>query len=123
MRTGKATCLKYDIDVAYEEYADASWESVLKTILTGWQAGILSDQFAVDALHKDATQEIKDRELQFLKEQREAEQPMNQGMFGELGADNEYNRAMSQVPESDADLRHDIGLDEKDIANYRDVHE
>ena len=126
MRTGKATCQHYDIDVTYDEYADASWESILKTVLTGWQAGILSDQFAVDALHKDATQEIKDRELKFLKEQREKEDnmsdPMNQGMFGSLGADNEYNRAMNAPAESDADMRQDVGLPREDIADYKDVH-
>lgn len=126
MRTGKAKCQHYDIDVTYDEYADASWESVLKTVLTGWQAGILSDQFAVDALHKDATREIKDRELKFLQEQREKEDnmsnPQNQGMFGELGADNPYNRAMNLPADSDADLRQDVGLPREDIANYKDVH-
>lgn len=126
MRVGKASCTHYDIDVVYDEYADASWESVLKTTLTGWQAGILSDQFAVDALHKDATKDVKERELAFLKENREKEDnmsnPMNQGMFGELGADNPYNRANNLPPESDADLREDVGLEREDIADYKDVH-
>ena len=126
MRTGKASCQKYDIDVRYEEYADASWESVLKTIMTGWQAGILSDDFAVDALHKDSSPEIRDRELKFLKEMREQEKnmslPENQGGFGSLGADNDYNRAMNAPAESDADLREDVGLGREDIANYKDVH-
>lgn len=126
MRTGKATCMSYDIDVRYDEYADASWESVLKTIMTGWQAGILSDEFAVDALHKDSSTEIKERELAFLKELREQEKnmsmPQNQGMFGELGADNDYNRAMNAPAESDADLREDVGLPREDIADYKDVH-
>lgn len=127
MRTGKATCQKYDIDVTYEEYADASWESVLKTVLTGWQAGLLSDDYAVNALHKDASTEVKERELKFLQENRAAEQnmmnPAAQGDFGALGADNDYNRAMNAVPESDADVREDVGLDRADIANYKDVHE
>ena len=126
MHKGKATCQKYDIDVTYEEYADASWESILKTVLTGWQAGILSDQFAVDALHKDASKEVKNRELEFLQENRKQEQQMSdptaQGMFGPLGADNEYNRAMNAPAESDADMRQDVGLPREDIADYKDVH-
>lgn len=126
MRTGKASCVKYDIDVVYDEYADASWESVLQTVLTGWQAGILSDQYAVDALHKDATKEIKDRELEFLRKNREKEDsmnaPQNQGMFGELGADNPYNRAMNAPAESSADMREDVGLPREDLADYKDIH-
>lgn len=127
MRKGKASCQHYDIDVTYDEYADASWESILKTVLTGWQAGILSDQYAVDALHKDATKEIKDRELKFLQEQREKENQMSdpemQGGFGMFGADNAYNRAMNKPAESDADMRQDVGLGREDIANYKDIHE
>jgi hypothetical protein len=127
MRTGKASCTHYDVNVKYDEYADASWESILKTVLTGWTAGILSDEYAVDALHKDASTEVRERELKFLKEQREREEqmsnPENQGGFGDLGADNDYNRAMNSPADSDADLREDVGLPREDISSYKDIHE
>ena len=107
MRTGKASCQKYDVDITYDEYADASWESVLQTVLTGWQAGILSDTYAVNALHKDASAEVRERELQFLQEQRQKEEdmsnPENQGGFGDMGADNDYNDMMTS-PENIVDI-------------------
>lgn len=120
---GKATCTHYDIDVRYDEYADASWESILQTVLTGWQAGILSDQYAVDALHKDASKEIQKRELDFLKEQRKKEEdmsdPMNQGGFGDLGAKNDYNRAREKPAESDQELRKDLNLPQQDLGMFK----
>ena len=123
MREGKASCDKYDIDVKYDEYADASWESILSTVLQGWQAGIFSDEYVVDNLYKDASAEIKERELKFLKEEREKQDkqsdPTAQGMFGELGADNEYNRANTDM-KSSTELMKSMGI--TDTSDYSEVH-
>lgn len=101
LRTNKATCKNYDVYVKYDEFADASFESKLNTVLGGWQAGILSDELAIEYLHKDSSKSLKDRELNFIKEQRAKEEEMRTGgampgedelgEFGEMGAENEYN--------------------------------
>lgn len=91
------TCKNYDVYVQYDEFADTSFESKLETVLNAWQAGIMSDDMAVEYLYGNSiSKEKRDRELQAIKEAKEqAEQspqsPEDMGMFGALGADNEYN--------------------------------
>jgi hypothetical protein len=85
MHTGKITCKKYDVAVQYEEFADASFENKLETVLTGWQSGIMSDETALRYLHGDRLgKEMFDKELKWVKEQREkSEQPMGgDNLFG-----------------------------------------
>lgn len=119
MHTGKITCKKYSVSVQYEEFADASFENKLETVLAGWQAGIMSDKTALRYLHGDRlSKEEFDEELKWVESQREqAEQggmggldeslfgsnPEDQGAYGVLGADNAYNDMMS-VPEIDGKL-------------------
>lgn len=100
MHTGTVSCLKYDIYVIYDEFADTSFESKLETVLTAWQAGVMSDDLITEYLYGNKGKGLKERELKFLKHQREMqeqmmvppdEDPELQGEFGELGADNEYN--------------------------------
>lgn len=123
MHTGKITCKSYDVSVQYEEFADASFENKLETVLTGWQSGIMSDETALRYLHGDRLgKEMFDKELAWVKEQREkAEQPMggenifgsnpaDQGAFGVLGAENPYNDAHEKADiESAAE---DLGIPE-----------
>lgn len=121
MHTGKITCKEYDISVQYEEFADASFENKLETVLTGWQSGIMSDETALRYLHGDRLgEEMFDKELKWVEEQRKkAEQPMggdslfgsnpaDQGAYGVLGADNAYNEAMEK-PEIDS-KKEDLGI-------------
>lgn len=109
MHTGKVTCKKYDISVQYEEFADASFENKLETVLMGWQSGIMSDETALRFLHGDKLgKEMFQKELDWVKTQREkSEQPMggdslfgsnpeDQGAYGMLGAENAYNDAMEK---------------------------
>ena len=113
MHTGKITCKKYDVSVQYEEFADASFENKLETVLAGWQSGIMSDETALRYLHGDRlSKEMFDKELKWVTTQREkAENPQGGDMsslfgsnpedqvaYGILGADNEYNDMMS-VPD------------------------
>lgn len=96
MRTGVITCRKYDVSVKYDEFADASFEAKMETVLNAWQAGIMSDELAVEYLHKDSGDELKARELKYIKDTKAAQQqaqmsPEDMGMFGELGAENDYN--------------------------------
>lgn len=106
MHKGFITCKSYDISVQYEEFADASFENKLETVLTGWQSGIMSDETALRYLHGNRLgEEMFNKELEFVKKQREqSEQPMggepllgsnpaDQGAFGVLGAENAYNDA------------------------------
>lgn len=102
MHKGKITCHKYSINVRYDEFADASFEAKLETVLAGWQAGIMSDKMAVHMLYGNTISEPRlKEELAFIQQQREQSQqsplnPEDMGMFGELGAENEYNTEHSQ---------------------------
>ena len=121
MHTGKITCKKYSVSVQYEEFADASFENKLETVLAGWQAGIMSDKTALRYLHGDRlSKEEFDEELKWVESQRQQSEqsgmggmgmdeslfgsnPEDQGAYGVLGAENAYNDAMS-VPEIDGKL-------------------
>ncbi|MCR4661732.1 MAG: hypothetical protein K5765_07035 [Clostridia bacterium] len=131
MHTGKITCKDYDVSVQYEEFADASFESKLETVLTGWQSGILSDETALRYLHGDRLdKQMFDKELEFVKKQREKSEnmgggdslfgsnPEDQGPFGALGAENEYNDLMEKPRISDA--KEDLGVPE--LTNYDKIH-
>jgi hypothetical protein len=86
MRTGNFTCDKYDIDVQYDELADSSWESKLETVLMGWQAGLLSDDMAVDLLYRNSLGKAsKEREIKFIKDQRKKTEQMATGGTGDMG--------------------------------------
>ena len=105
MHTGKVSVKEYDVAVQYEEFADASFESKLETVLTGWQAGIMSDETALRYLHNDRLgKKMFDKELEWVKSQREKSEqgmglgtnPEDQGAFGVLGAEDPYNDAMQK---------------------------
>lgn len=116
---GKAiTCTHYDVFVKYDEFANESLESRLETVLTAWQSGFMSDEMAIDTLYGDnLSKERKQRELDFIKEQRQATQGtpgsgMDPEALGEIGAamggDNEYDRARERA---DVDsLKEDMGI-------------
>lgn len=110
MHTGEVTCKKYDISVQYEEFADASFENKLETVLAGWQAGIMSDETALKYLHGDRlSEEMFKKELEWVQAQREKSEgggmmdsllgsnPEDQGAYGVLGADNEHNEDNTDV--------------------------
>lgn len=110
MHTGQVTCKKYDISVQYEEFADASFENKLETVLAGWQAGIMSDETALKYLHGDRlSEEMFKKELEWVQAQREKSEgggmmdsllgsnPEDQGAYGVLGADNEHNEDNTDV--------------------------
>lgn len=123
MHRGELTCRKYDVYCQYDEFADASFESKMEVVMTGWQGGIMSDEMAVDYLYGDSiSKEIRDRELKFIKEQKEAaqadENQIDAGMFGELGAENDYNTAHEKVDVGA--VQEDEGVPE--LSDYGEVH-
>ena len=128
MNSGSITCRDYDISVQYGEFANNSLESRLETILTGWQGGILSDESAIDLLWgEQLSKDKRDKELHFLKEQREAQQqaqnpfgsnPEDQGAFGQLGAENAYNDSREKA--AIEDLQEDMGIPELGTFNSYD---
>jgi hypothetical protein len=106
MRCGYITNKDYDIFLRYSELASNSYENRLETVLSAWQAGIMSDELAIEMLHGSSLNDKKkEKELAYIKEQKEKEQqnpfgmggeeggmnPEDMGMFGELGAENDYN--------------------------------
>lgn len=104
---------EYDISVSYPEFSSDSWEKKMETVQTGWSGGLLSDEMALELLYgDDISPERKKRELDFLQEQRELQQqmpqsdPSQQGGFGDLGAENEYNDMMekTQIDQLQADM-------------------
>ena len=115
------TCTEYDINVQYPEFANDSWEKKLETVQTGWAGGLLSDEMALDLLHGDSiSEEIKQRELKFLQDQRAKQEqipqsdPSMQGGFGEMGAENAYNDQMEKARIDEA--QQDLGIPE--LAEY-----
>lgn len=120
MHKGEVTCKKYDVFVKYDEFADASFEAKMETVLAGWQSGLMSDELAVEYLYGDSSEAFKERELKFIKEQREKSEqgpgqggdlnPEDMGEFGALGAENEYNTSHER-PEVD-DVKEDLGVPE-----------
>lgn len=94
MRSNKITCTEYDVYVQYDEFADASFESKLESVLGGWREGLISDDTAIEYLYgKTWPEEKKRKEIDWIKKNREqsAQSPFEQGDFGELGAENPYN--------------------------------
>jgi hypothetical protein len=103
MHKGKITCKRYDVFVKYDEFADASFEAKLETVLAGWQSGIMSDELAIEYLHKDSSKQLQERELKYVKDTKaQAEQGAMgampgeggndmMGAFGALGAENDFN--------------------------------
>lgn len=121
MHKEQLTCKQYDVYVKYDEFADSSFESKLETVLTGWQAGVMSDELAVELLHKDSSDAVKERELAFIKKQREKDEqqpqapgmnPEDQGGFGELGAENDFNTSHEhpKVSEAIPSIPNDLGV-------------
>ena len=117
MHKGEITCKKYDVTVEYSEFADASYESKLETVLMGWQSGLLSDEIALRYVHGDKlSAKAFQKELDYVKSEKEKAQqmpgeggnPEDQGIFGALGAENEYNDA-HEHPETE-DIPEDLGL-------------
>ena len=105
MHKGNITNHNYDVYVQYDEFADASFEKKLETVLMGWREGMISDRMAVDYLYGNTlTKDVKDREVKFMENQRkQAEQsPFDQGDHGIEGAENEYNEenALLQAPDT-----------------------
>lgn len=73
----------WGISVKYDEFADASFEAKLETVLTAWQGGIMSDDMAIEYLHRSSPDNVKERELKFIKDQRKQEQALAGRMPGE----------------------------------------
>lgn len=109
---------EYNIAVEYAEFASDSFEKRLETVATGWTAGLMSDEMAVDLLYGDTvSDDTKKRELAFLTHQRELQEqppdmsdPAMQGEFGELGAENPYNTQMEKAHINE--LQEDMGIPE-----------
>lgn len=94
MRSDKITCTEYDINVQYDEFADASFENKLETVLAGWREGLVSDENAIEYLYGNSwSDEKKKKEISWIEKNRKenAQSPLRQGGFGDLGADNWYN--------------------------------
>lgn len=121
MHKGVITCKSYDVNVQYEEFADASFENKLETVLTGWQSGIMSTETALRYLHGNRLGEkMFQKELEWVENKlKQSEQPPmggspfgsnpeDQGAFGVLGAENAYNDTHEKPDISSA--KDDLGI-------------
>ncbi len=113
------TCKDYEVSVQYPEFANDSFEARLETVQTGWSGGLLSDEMAIDMLYGDGvSKDIKKRELDFIKEEKKKQEQMQsqgqmpdeQGMFGALGEENEYNDEHEKARIED--VKEDLGVPE-----------
>ena len=122
----------WGISVKYDEFADASFEAKLETVLTAWQGGIMSDEMAIEYLHRSSPKDIKDRELKFIQEQRKNDQALagRDGMvpddaelaeLGEVLGGNENNPHNEQLEDVNIeDVSEDNGVPE--LGNYAKTH-
>ena len=122
----------WGISVKYDEFADASFEAKLETVLTGWQGGIMSDEMAIEYLHKDSPEDVKKRELEFIKQARKEEKELaGRNAAGEggvpsdeelaelgsvLGGDNEYDDSRERADVSDAKEDNEV----PELSDYKD---
>jgi hypothetical protein len=79
----------WNISIKYDEFADASFEAKLETVLAGWQGGLLSDNMAIEYLHKDSPEDVKVRELEFIKKMRDQEKEIAGRANGDNPSDDE----------------------------------
>ena len=126
----------WGVSVKYDEFADASFEAKLETVLTGWQGGIMSDEMAIEYLHRNSPKSVKDRELKFIKQMRKEEKELagrDAGMgdevpsdeeLAELGAvlggneNNPNNVEKEKVDISDVQEKNDV----PELGNYEKIH-
>lgn len=108
MTQEKITARDYTITVKFDEFADASWEAKINSLLEAWNADVITPELFVDMLYKDSlSKKDKQRELDYIKDRMaQAESgpgmpgvpgglPEEQGPMGVLGAQNEYNEMMA----------------------------
>lgn len=126
----------WGISIKYDEFADASFEAKLETVATGLQSGVMSDEMAIEYLHKSSPDSIKQRELAFLKQMREEEKELAGRDAGgddtvpsdeELAAlgealggntNNEVNEEREKVDIDDA--KEDVDVPE--LTDYKKIH-
>lgn len=123
----------WGISIKYDEFADASFEAKIETVLTAWQGGIMSDDMAIEYLHRSSPENIKERELKFIKEQRKQEQalagrdpnavPTDEELAAlgeELGGNenNPHNEETEKVDINDVKEDNDV----PELGNYEEIH-
>lgn len=113
-----ATTNHYDISVQYRRFTNGSFESRLEAVQTAWSGGLMSDELAIDMLYgSELSDDEKKKELQFIQEKaEEAAQkannpldPTNQGAFGKLGEENDWNDKHEKTHIDD--LKEDLGIE------------
>lgn len=123
----------WGITVVYDEFAGASFDAKLETVLTGWQGGLLSDEIAIEYLFSDAPEETREKALKFIEDRRKEEQQLAGRGDGEsvptddelaelgaaLGGDNPENDAVRGTNVLDAEERNGV----PDLASYKEGNE
>ena len=124
----------WGVAVVYDEFAGASFDAKLETVLTGYQGGLMSEEMAIEYLHSDKPEEIRERELANLKKRKEEEQELaGRGGDGDavpgddelaelgalLGGDNPENDERRGANPLEAKERNDI----PDISDYKEGKE
>jgi len=103
MHKGTITARDYEISVKFDEFADASYESKLEVLLTGFNSDVMTPEMFVEKLYGDSlTKEEKADQVQYIKDQKQAAMGggMDPAMMGALmGGMNPYDEAMMS-PES-----------------------
>jgi len=124
----KITCKNYDVYVKYDDFADASFENKIETVLTAWQGGIMTDELAIQYLYKDSiSAEQKKDLLKFMNEQREQSQqnPYSEDELGEMGAElggmNNNPVDESRAKPDISDVQEDLGV--PDLGEYDKTHD
>lgn len=85
----------YDISVKFDEFADASFEAKLSSLMTAFNGDVMTPELFVEKLYGDSLSKVeKEEQVEYIKGRQELMAGMSgmMGGFGELGADgNGYN--------------------------------
>lgn len=77
MKTGQITLQDYEIDVAYDEFANPSMENEIQILGGAYANGLISPEMFVDKLYGTSiSDEQKQKELEYLMQQKQIEQQM-----------------------------------------------
>lgn len=101
MHTGKITTRKYEISVKFDEFADASFEAKLESLLIAFNADVMTPELFIEKLYKDSLSEKdKKEQIDYIKSRQQAAETggMDPAMLGMMGAAmggmNEYDQSM-----------------------------
>lgn len=121
MHGGNITVHDYDVSVKFDEFADASFEAKLETLMAAFNGDVMTPEMFVNRLYGDTISEAeKKAQIEYIKERQNLMAGLSgmMGGFGGMGADG--GGANLPGGENGAPLMGDTGAPE--LGNYEGTH-